>query len=174
MGFPNQHQVESFKKKYPPGTRIELESMHGEEDMHKGLTGTVKHIDGAGQLHIAWDTGRTLALIPDVDRFRVISKQPDDMDADIRADSTGEKKKPDCPLLGANGNIYNLAAIAMTTLKDNGQEQDAQEMLKRIRESRIYDAALKVIEEYVNMVEAVEPDFDMLSTDTDKALQILM
>ena len=29
-------------------------------------------------------------------------------------------EKPDCPLIGQNGNIFNLAGIASRTLKENG------------------------------------------------------
>lgn len=179
MGLPNQQQVESYRKQYPAGTRIELESMHGEEHMPAGSTGTVEFVDDAGQLHMAWDKGGSLALIQDVDRFRVISIPEDSHRAEPHATvqhtvNTGGRIKPDCPLIGANGNIYNLAAIATITLKANGKEQEACEMWQRIKESHIYDAALMVIEEYVNFVEAAEPGFDLLDTDQDKALWLGM
>ena len=55
------------------GKRIELIEMP--EDPHPigpGTKGTCVMVDGAGQLVMEWDNGRTLSLIPGVDRFREI------------------------------------------------------------------------------------------------------
>ena len=40
--------------------------------------------------------------------------------------------KPDCPLIGRDGNIYNLLGIAGQTLREHGMEQQATEMFNRI------------------------------------------
>ena len=67
--------VESINEKYPPGTRIRL--IHMDDPFHPvpdGTLGTVRLIDGIGQLHMEWDNGRTLALNIEVDRFEVIKK----------------------------------------------------------------------------------------------------
>lgn len=37
-----------------------------------GKTGIVTDIDGAGQIHVLWENGSTLALIPGVDEFKAI------------------------------------------------------------------------------------------------------
>lgn len=34
-----------------------------------------------------------------------------------------EREKPDCPLIGQDGNIFNLMGIASRTLKDNGMKK---------------------------------------------------
>ena len=39
--------------------------------IHAGTMGTVDHVDDAGQIHVKWDTGQRLALIPGVDQFKV-------------------------------------------------------------------------------------------------------
>ena len=62
-----------------------------------------------------------------------------------------EKEKPDCPLIGQDGNIFNLMGIAARTLKQNGMKEEAAEMQKRITESGSYDNALCIIGEYVNI-----------------------
>ena len=59
--------------------------------------------------------------------------------------------KPDCPLIGQDGNIFNLMGIASRTLKQNGLADQAKEMCDRIRESGDYYKALGVIGEYVNI-----------------------
>lgn len=61
------------------------------------------------------------------------------------------KKKPDCKLIGEDGNIFNLMGIASRTLRQNGMADEAVEMRDRIRESGSYDKALCIIGEYVNI-----------------------
>ena len=58
--------------------------------------------------------------------------------------------KPDCPLIGANGNIFNLMAIASNTLKVHGMQEQAAEMRYRITHCQSYDSALSIIMDYVN------------------------
>ena len=65
-------------------------------------------------------------------------------------------EKPKCPLIGANGNIYNLASLATITLKENGMNEQAEEMQKRILSSNSYYEALNVIGEYVEICSAEE------------------
>lgn len=59
--------------------------------------------------------------------------------------------KPDCPLIGQDGNIFNLMGIAAQTLKKNGMAEQAREMRARICDSGSYDKALCIIGEYVNI-----------------------
>lgn len=65
-----------------------------------------------------------------------------------------EKPKPDCPLIGQDGNIFNLMGIASRTLRQNGLADRAKEMCDRIYESGNYDKALGIIGEYVNITSA--------------------
>lgn len=67
-----------------------------------------------------------------------------------------EQKKPDCPLIGENGNIFNLAGIAANTLREHGMKEQAEEMKERIFSSHNYDEALGIIGEYVNITESVQ------------------
>lgn len=64
--------------------------------------------------------------------------------------------KPDCPLIGANGNIFNLLGIATRTLRDNGMPDEAVEMRTRVTDCNSYEEALEVIGEYVNITFADE------------------
>jgi hypothetical protein len=74
-GFPSQKEVERIKEQYPVGTRIELISM---DDPHapieSGMQGTVDKVDDIGTLHMKWDNGRTLGIVPGEDDFKVISR----------------------------------------------------------------------------------------------------
>ena len=62
-----------------------------------------------------------------------------------------ENEKPDCPLIGQNGNIFNLIGIASRTLKQNGMAEQAKEMADRIYACGSYNEALCIIGEYVNI-----------------------
>ena len=60
---------------YPKGTRIELIYMNDPySPVPDGTKGTVTHVDDMGQIHMKWDNGRTLALVPQEDSFRKIEE----------------------------------------------------------------------------------------------------
>lgn len=69
--------------------------------------------------------------------------------------------KPDCPLIGENGNIYNLVGIASRTLKRNGLSDEASEMREKVFGSGSYEEALGIIGEYVNITSVDDPGEDM-------------
>lgn len=64
------------------------------------------------------------------------------------------QQKPDCPLIGQDGNIFNLMGIASRTLKENGMSEQAREMRQRITQCQSYDSALNIIGDYVNITSA--------------------
>ena len=64
--------------------------------------------------------------------------------------------KPSCPLIGADGNIFNLMGMASRTLKENDMAEQATEMCDKIKSSGSYDEALCIIGEYVNICSAEE------------------
>jgi len=66
--------------------------------------------------------------------------------------------KPNCPLIGADGNIFNLVGIASRTLKKNGLNAQAKEMKNRVFSSSSYEEALCIISEYVNIVSVDDED----------------
>ena len=64
------------KAKYPPGTRIKLLYMSDPySPVYGGTRGTVKFVDDVGQIHMQWDNGRTLALVPGEDAFRKLTEE---------------------------------------------------------------------------------------------------
>ena len=67
-GWKTRAEVAAIRKRYPAGSRIELEYMN-EQGMQPGLKGIVKSVDDAGQLHMIWESSRSLALVPGEDRF---------------------------------------------------------------------------------------------------------
>lgn len=69
------HQVRSVKARYAPGTRIELGGQMVGEKMPAGVRGTVAFVDDIGSIHMKWDGGGSLVLIPGVDDFKVITPE---------------------------------------------------------------------------------------------------
>ena len=72
MKFPNKNYLAQLRKQYPIGTKIQLISMRDEKyPILPGTIGEVTHIDDMGSIHMKWQNGSSLALIPEVDSFRV-------------------------------------------------------------------------------------------------------
>ena len=65
-----------------------------------------------------------------------------------------EQVKPDCPLIGTDGNIFHLIGRASETLRKNGMLEQAEEMRNRIFQCQSYDSALSIIGDYVNITSA--------------------
>ena len=72
-----------------------------------------------------------------------------------------KQTKPDCPLIGQDGNIFNLVGIASRTLKRNGLSAEASEMTEKVFNSGSYEEALDIIGEYVNITSVDEPGDNM-------------
>lgn len=72
-----------------------------------------------------------------------------------------ERNRPDCPLIGQDGNVFNLIGMASRTLKNNGMASEASEMSSRVFASGSYDEALSIIGEYVNITSAEEMNEDI-------------
>lgn len=55
------------------GDRVRLISMNDPySDLGEGATGTVECIDDIGTIHVSWDGGSRLGLVPGVDRWVMI------------------------------------------------------------------------------------------------------
>ncbi len=74
--FFDRELIAQTKLDYPPGTRLVLHNMNDPyAPVPSGTRGTVDYVDDAGQVHMRWDNGRTLALVPGVDSFRKLTPQ---------------------------------------------------------------------------------------------------
>ena len=74
MKFPNKNYLAQLRKQYPVGTKIQLISMRDEKyHILPGPIGEVTHIDDMGSIHMKWQNGSSLALIPEVDSFKVVA-----------------------------------------------------------------------------------------------------
>ena len=69
----DRKMVNFIKERYPPGTRIRLNSM---EDPYApiapGTEGVVDFVDDVGTIHMKWNNGRSLGIVPGEDSFSVL------------------------------------------------------------------------------------------------------
>lgn len=78
-----------------------------------------------------------------------------------------ENKKPKCPIIGADSNIFNVMGIVSKTLKRNDMTEESKEMCSRVTSSGSYEEALGIITEYVEpcsieeMYDEETEDFEM-------------
>ena len=67
--MPNKLVVMALKETYKSGMRIRLIHMDDNYAVPDGTMGTVTIVDDIGNIHVDWDNGSTLALVPGVDKF---------------------------------------------------------------------------------------------------------
>lgn len=69
----NHIKISQIISDYSADTRVELIKM--DDNIHPiapGTKGTVDFVDDTGQIHVIWDNGTGLALVPEVDKFKRI------------------------------------------------------------------------------------------------------
>jgi len=74
MKHPTEKELTALREKYPTGTIVKLISMNDVQSPPVGTIGEVTLIDDMGSIHVNWQNGSTLALIPDVDSWEILKK----------------------------------------------------------------------------------------------------
>lgn len=67
-------EIAQIRLNYPPGTRVLLIHMEDSCAVPSGTRGSVISVDDAGQIHMKWDNGRTLSIVPQADQYRKLTK----------------------------------------------------------------------------------------------------
>ena len=70
-----RREIAELRLNYPPGTRIMLEYMEDNWAVPRGTRGSVTQVDDAGTIHMKWDNGRSLGIVPQADQFRKLTEQ---------------------------------------------------------------------------------------------------
>ena len=73
MRFPSKELVESLRKRYPVGCRVELVRMDDPQAPPVGTKGTVRGVDDIGSVMVAWDSGCGLSVAYGEDACKVVS-----------------------------------------------------------------------------------------------------
>ncbi|MCM1167340.1 MAG: DUF4314 domain-containing protein [Ruminococcus sp.] len=80
MRTTSRGQIEFIKRQYPPGTRVQLDSMGDDpRPVPAGSKGSVVAVDDLGILHCEFDNGRSLGICPEVDKFHKIAELSEDL-----------------------------------------------------------------------------------------------
>ncbi len=69
-------------------------------------------------------------------------------------------KKPKAPIVGADGNVFNLIGICSQTLKRAGYHDQAKEMVNRVTNSHSYEEALSIMCEYIEPTDQYGTSFE--------------
>ena len=62
MRFPSREIVESIRKRYPIGSRVELVFMDDIQAPLAGTKGPVRGVDDIGSIMVSWDNGSSLSV----------------------------------------------------------------------------------------------------------------
>lgn len=54
------------------GDRVKCIYMEDPQAVSAGTCGTVYHIDDLGTIHVSWESGSSLGLIPGIDKFEIL------------------------------------------------------------------------------------------------------
>ena len=78
--------------KAKPGLRIHLLSMDDEDPnpIDSGLEGTIDRVDDMGTIHVNWDDGGRLGVIPGVDDYQILPTQEDQINPEEFMRKLGE------------------------------------------------------------------------------------
>ena len=68
--FPCREIVEDLRSQYPAGCRVELVQMDDPQAPLIGTKGTVRGVDSAGSIMVAWDNGSSLSVVYGADSCR--------------------------------------------------------------------------------------------------------
>lgn len=72
MKFIDKEMLESLRKEFPKGTRVELVRMDDPYNtvLKPGCKGTVRCVDDIGTIHVSWDCGSSLGVVYGEDKCR--------------------------------------------------------------------------------------------------------
>ena len=74
MDYECDSTLAELKKRYPAGALVELVSIDDKDSPPMGTKGEVLHVDAWGTVHVLWETGSTLGIVPSVDEIRLVSE----------------------------------------------------------------------------------------------------
>jgi hypothetical protein len=75
MDEMSKKRIEVLRQQYPEGCTVELVSMDDVQAPPKGTKGVVIQVDGIGTMHVAWETGSTLGVVPGIDLVRRLGEE---------------------------------------------------------------------------------------------------
>ena len=74
MRMPRREVIEALRKRYPQGSRVELDSMDDPQAPPQGTRGTVLGVDDIGSIMVAWDNGSGLNVVYGEDSCHLVKE----------------------------------------------------------------------------------------------------
>lgn len=74
MRMPRREVIEALRKRYPQGSRVELDSMDDPQAPPQGTRGTVLGVDDIGSIMVAWDNGSGLHVVYGEDSCHLVKE----------------------------------------------------------------------------------------------------
>lgn len=71
----DQSRIEVLKTQYPVDSAVELVHMDDPQAPVAGTRGKVLLVDDIGTIHVAWESGSTLGIVPGVDMIRRLGEE---------------------------------------------------------------------------------------------------
>ena len=68
----NNNMEKEMIKKAMVGKRVVIEYMDDVSAVPSGTMGTITHVDDIGNIHVNWDNGSRLAIVPEDDVFNFV------------------------------------------------------------------------------------------------------
>ena len=75
MDTLHHHKLHVLRRQYPKGCAVELVHMEDAQAPPKGTRGKVVHVDDIGTIHVEWDNGSMLGIVPGVDMVRKLTEE---------------------------------------------------------------------------------------------------
>lgn len=75
--FPPREIVDSLRKRYPVGSRVELVRMDDPQAPPVGTQGTVSGVDDIGSIIVKWDNGCGLHVAYGADACKIVDRSGD-------------------------------------------------------------------------------------------------
>jgi hypothetical protein len=156
----NPEWVKFMREQYSSGTRLRLiEMIDPYAPVPPGTEGSIAHIDDQCQIHMKWDNGRTLALIPGVDRFSIIP-QPVQvlklyMPLTVKVyerNQWGDLEDEPCCLEGYDALAYEHS-ILKAIFRERTPEEEERGLMRYYHEN---DSVNQKVRSYVFTVEQVQ------------------
>ena len=74
MRMPRREVIEALRKRYPQGSRVELDYMDDPQAPPQGTRGNVLGVDDIGSIMVAWDNGSSLHVVYGEDSCHLVKE----------------------------------------------------------------------------------------------------
>lgn len=138
---------------------------HPDEHCHDcGSTYGEKHLDGCdvercpacGTQMLSCDCGPVYSVEDDIDERTLDELKLEQRKEQLRWDAVVEFDRN-----APNGNIYAILGAAQKAMRKQQRIADYNEMWERVQLAESYNAALRIIDEYVALIDTTEPRSQM-------------